>query len=146
MNRALVVQVKNTSNAMANSASKHIVIAIINNQEKQLLIAKRKTHVDQPHLWELPGGQVEKGETAFVAMAREIKEEVDLTVQSAAHILQFTHAYAEKVLEFDVFRVEAFTGEAIGAEGQEIRWVEYSELDNYAFPPANSKFKHLLKL
>ena len=49
-----------------------------------LLIVKRSAEDDfLPNVWEFPGGGVEKGETLRQALAREIKEEVNLDLSAA---------------------------------------------------------------
>ena len=148
MNCALVAQGRNTSIVMEKSINpiKKIVLAIIENEKHEILIAKRKLAVDQSCLWELPGGKIEKNETPFEAMQREVKEEVALTVELAEHLLNFTHEYPDRTLLFDVFYVKTYEGQAIGAEGQEIRWVSVENINQYTFPLANQKMAYLFNL
>jgi 8-oxo-dGTP diphosphatase len=47
------------------------------------------------------------------------------------------HHYADKSVRLHVFRVEAFTGEPHGHEGQPLAWVPLRELGQYEFPAAN---------
>lgn len=54
---------------------------LINENSEVLLIMKKRDF--GAGKWNGPGGKVKDGETPFVAMAREIKEEVDITIESA---------------------------------------------------------------
>jgi 8-oxo-dGTP diphosphatase len=53
----------------------HVVAAIFIKGEK-VLACRRAPHKSSPGLWEFPGGKVEPSESAFVALEREIKEEL----------------------------------------------------------------------
>ena len=39
----------------------HVAVAVIVNEQKQVLIALRQAHQHQGDLWEFPGGKVELG-------------------------------------------------------------------------------------
>ena len=58
--------------------TKDIVCAVI-CMNQHLLIAKRSSGVHE-NIWEFPGGKVESGETREQAVAREIREELELCV------------------------------------------------------------------
>ena len=58
--------------------TKDIVCAVI-CMDQRLLIAKRSSGVHE-NIWEFPGGKVESGETREQAVAREIREELELCV------------------------------------------------------------------
>lgn len=146
MHYAHVDQGRNISNAMEKllKQRKNIVLAIIKNSECEILIAKRQVNVDQPDLWELPGGKIEENETPWDAVIREVKEEVDLTVLQLTQVLTFTHEYPEKIIDFTVFQITEYAGEAIGAENQEVRWVTVPEMENYQFPIANEQVTKII--
>ena len=68
--------------------AKKNVVAIIANNDSQILLVKRSDKADwQPSKWSLVGGGVEEGEEPVDACYREIKEEVGL------HITKFSHRY-----------------------------------------------------
>jgi len=123
-----------------------IVIAIIENVAGELLIARRQSHQTSAGKWEFPGGKVEEEEDLFTALKREIMEETNLNLHSAERVLSFPHYSPSTQLHLNVFFSKDFTGRAIGAEGQEIRWVKRSDLSLYPFPVANEKIIKWLTL
>lgn len=76
-----------------------------------------------------PGGKLEVGETALQALAREMIEEVQVTVNTdtAEHLGTFTAVAAgqeSKIVKMDVYIVRDSTGIPIPtSEVEEIRWI-----------------------
>jgi len=106
-------------------------------QDKHVFMAKRHVHQHQGGLWEFPGGKVESGETPFVALQRELREEVAIDVMHAKEVMTIEHDYSEKTVRLVFFQVTDFTGEPQHCEGQECRWVPFAELDTLSIPEAN---------
>lgn len=113
------------------------VVAAVIRQNGRILLAKRAQHKHQGGLWEFPGGKIEAGETPFAALKRELKEELAIEVTKAGPLFQTNHQYPEYAVHLAIWEVTAFTGEAIGAEGQDICWVQPKHLLRYEFPAAN---------
>ena len=116
----------------------HVAAAAIFDERGQVLISQRPTHVHQGDLWEFPGGKLESGETAAVALRREIREELGITVESARPLIRVVHDYPDKAVLLDVWRVDDFSGTPAGCEGQAIEWVNVEDLGGYRFPAANT--------
>ncbi|SEG70665.1 Nudix family hydrolase [Marinobacterium lutimaris] len=115
----------------------HVVAAVIVGAAGQILIAKRPSDKHQGGLWEFPGGKVEPGEPVQVALARELDEELGIRVDKARPLIRISHHYPDKSVLLDVWRVDGFTGDAHGKEGQPVRWVGPAQLNDYEFPAAN---------
>lgn len=115
----------------------HVAVGVIVNDRNQVLIALRHPDKHQGGLWEFPGGKVEPGEATKDALGRELAEELGIVVDEAQPLLRVEHAYADKRVLLDVWRVTRFTGEALGQEGQSVRWVPATQLWHYPFPAAN---------
>lgn len=64
-----------------------VVFAIIRNSEGNFLISKRTPNKTFPNMWEITGGSAITGDDSEMAVLREIKEEVGLTVDPANGIL-----------------------------------------------------------
>lgn len=115
----------------------HVAAGVIKNNSGQVLISLRDESQYQGGLWEFPGGKVETTESVEQALARELKEELDISVQTATPLIVIHHEYPDSTVQLHVFSVEFYSGVAKGCEGQSIKWVEPENLVNYEFPLAN---------
>ena len=128
----------------------HVAVGVIFNlQQDQILIAKRPEHLHQGGLWEFPGGKVSAGESVDQALKRELFEELGITVIGAQPLMVVQHDYSDKQVFLDIWTVTQFSGNAQGAEGQQIKWVDLPELyrseSRYKFPQANQAILDKLK-
>ena len=115
----------------------HVVVGIIRNSLGEILIAERPKNKYKGGLWEFPGGKVEATESAFQALQRELKEELNIHVMAAESWLQFQHDYSDRIVYLDVWQVTEFSGTPQSAEGQLIRWVSVNDLHQFQFPEGN---------
>ncbi len=113
------------------------VAAAVIERMGQILISKRAKPKHQGGKWEFPGGKLEMGETSQQALARELKEELGIVINNARPLIQILHHYPEKSVRLSVFKVTGFSGKPQGREGQPIRWVKLSQLNEFEFPTAN---------
>ncbi len=118
------------------SHRQHIVAAAI-VQEGKVLLTRRHVNAHQGGLWEFPGGKVEAGEDAVTALARELDEELGITPKSTAPLIALPHDYSDKSIFLEVLRVDCFSGEPHGREGQPLAWVAIDSLSQREFPRAN---------
>lgn len=70
-------------------------------------------------LWTLPGGRLEPGETAEMALCREISEELGLVLDAPHHLLDFE---AQPGWAIAVFRCRVDQAPAIKANEEILRW------------------------
>ena len=122
-----------------------VAIAVIINENNQVLITKRGADQHQGNKWEFPGGKIEVAETAQQALARELKEELGIQLQSATFLTTIAHAYPTKNITFEVYKVTKWQGEPKGLEGQPMRWVEKVALKDYKFPAANAEILSIIE-
>ena len=115
----------------------HVAAAVVVDSAARILIARRHDHLHQGGLWEFPGGKVEPGESVPAALARELHEELGIRVKQARPLIRIPYRYPDRNVLLDVWRVEQFDGEAHGAEGQPLRWVDAEKLCEFEFPAAN---------
>ena len=106
----------------------------------EILLSLRNAQQHQGGKWEFPGGKVEAGEQTVDALARELREELLITIDKASckPLIRVEHDYGDKQVCLDVYTLTRFEGEPQGAEQQEIRWVNRAELAKLTFPDANA--------
>jgi len=115
-----------------------VVAGIIFNQSRtEVLLSLRKPEQHQGDRWEFPGGKLEPNESIKSALARELLEEVGITVLTSEPRTLIEHSYPEKTVRLHFLDVLAFSGEPESCEGQKIQWVSVSTLSTLRFPDAN---------
>lgn len=124
----------------------HVAVAAIVNSNNEILISQRPPDVHQGGLWEFPGGKLEYGESVQQALMREINEELDLVIKSSRPLIKITHQYDDKTVLLDVWKVDDYSGDAFGKEGQAIKWQAVNQLDPVDFPAADVSVIQSLKL
>ncbi|GGA74506.1 7,8-dihydro-8-oxoguanine-triphosphatase [Neiella marina] len=114
----------------------HVAVGVI-ERNGHIFLTRRAAHQHQGNKWEFPGGKCEPGETVAQALARELSEELAITVHDCSPLLVVCHDYGDKQVKLDVHWVRDFDGEPQSQEGLEGRWVLASVLPDYDFPAAN---------
>ncbi|MBW2271476.1 MAG: A/G-specific adenine glycosylase [Deltaproteobacteria bacterium] len=79
-------------------------------------------------LWELPGGDVEKGEGAEVCLRRQIGERLGLEIGSVVHVGEVEHLFTHRRLRLRVFRCHADAGRVRRTDYADHRWLAPSRL------------------
>lgn len=98
-----------------------VVGAAIINDSGELLCAQRG-YGSLIGKWEFPGGKVEPGETDKEALAREIKEELDIDVEVEELIDENYNEYSDKNINLKVYRCKYISGKINDTEHQALAW------------------------
>ena len=116
-----------------------VVAAVIERGDRRLLIGQRRKEDSSPLKWEFPGGKVRDGEAAEVALARELREELGVTLTKCVEIGRVRHQYAASTEELEIrfFAATLAEGEASPLCFEQIAWVLPKELGEYDFLAAN---------
>jgi 8-oxo-dGTP diphosphatase len=113
-----------------------VVVAAVIERGGAFLLTLRPDGTHLAGHWEFPGGKVHENETHAEALRREILEELDAVANVGDLVHTVTHAYPEKTVELFFYQCE-LAGEAKPMMGQEMRWVDRSELAGLPFPEAD---------
>ncbi len=115
----------------------HVVAGVIADERGRVLVAERPPGKQLAGSWEFPGGKRFPGEFRLDALARELREELDLTVDRARPLIRYRHDYPDLSVDLDVWRVLEWRGAPRGLEGQALDWVSPAELMGHDLLPAD---------
>ena len=115
------------------------VVGAMIERDGKYLITQRLPTATLPLLWEFPGGRVEPDETDAQALARELKEEMDISVEVGEQAMHVQHAYPDYDIDFRVYRCRLLGGVVRHIRVHDHRWVAAEDLDEYEFPSADQK-------
>ena len=118
-----------------------VVTAVIERMDRRLLIGQRRRDDSSPLKWEFPGGKVKAGEAPEAALARELREELGITLDKCAEMGRTRHKYAaaSEELEIRYYAASVSETEVTPNAFEQIAWVLPRELSNYDFLAANSQ-------
>ena len=114
-----------------------VVAAVLWDALGRVLIAQRPPGKHMAGYWEFPGGKVAAGESGEQALARELAEELGVTLRRCHPLLLLRHDYADRVVELEVFVVDEYRGEPRALEAQPLQWVAVTELAQHGLLPAD---------
>ena len=103
----------------------------------QFLIAQRPEHKKRGFLWEFVGGKVEAGESREVALQRECREELGVSISVGALYWEGTHSYPDLTVRLSLFRAAVKTGTIQKLEHNDLRWITPDEIGQFEFCPAD---------
>jgi 8-oxo-dGTP diphosphatase len=117
----------------------HVVAAVIERSDRRILIGQRRRRDTSPLKWEFPGGKVRTGETFEQALARELREELGVTLGKSVEIASVRHHYAAtpEELEIHFFAAQYAEPDVSPHVFEQIAWVLPRELSTYDFLVAN---------
>lgn len=114
-----------------------LVAAAIIEHNGKLLLARRKSGVPYPLLWEFPGGKVEPGEDPKDCAIREIREELGIEVAVAGIYDSIFHRYPERDVLVLAYRCHWISGEVRDLEVSAHCWVSPADTANFELLPAD---------
>lgn len=119
----------------------HLVVgaAVTVDPDGQILIAQRRAEDMLGGLWEFPGGKKEADETIRECVARELKEELDISVEVGELLTIVKHAYSHFTIELHTYFTQILTGNPRAVECADYTWVKPHQFREYAFSKADLK-------
>ncbi|MFZ9850816.1 MAG: 8-oxo-dGTP diphosphatase MutT [Vulcanococcus sp.] len=116
-----------------------IGVGVVLNDAGEVLIDQRLNEGLLGGLWEFPGGKQEPGEAIPATIARELMEELAITVTVGEELISLEHAYSHKKLRFVVHLCRWTGGDPQPLACQQVRWVRPEQLSEFPFPAANAR-------
>ena len=114
-----------------------VVAGILHADDGTVLLQRRPAGREHAGFWEFPGGKREPGEAALAALARELAEELAITVLAAEPFERLTHDYPLRTVRLDFWRVQRWSGQPEPREGQQLGWFAPDALPGDDLLPAN---------
>jgi len=123
-----------------------VAVALV-DVDGRVLLAQRPAGKAMAGLWEFPGGKVNDGETPETALIRELKEElgIDVTESCLAPFTFASHRYQEFHLLMPLYVCRRWSGAVTSREGQALKWVRATRLDDFPMPPADKPLVAMLR-
>jgi mutator protein MutT len=114
------------------------VVAAVIERAGRFLVARRPAHKHHGGLWEFPGGKVATGESLADALARELAEELEVTLTECGECLSIEHDPPSGLHIHFIAAVIA--GEPRALEHSALAWLTPAELGDLPLAPADARF------
>ena len=119
-----------------------VVAAVIRREGR--IFATQRGYGDFKDWWEFPGGKIEPGEHPQEALVREIREELDATVEVGALLKTVEYDYPAFHLTLHCFWC-TLAGESLHLnEHEAARWLSAGELSSVRWLPADEELMPLI--
>ena len=103
-------------------------VAIIN--DKGEVLCAQRGYGSLIGKWEFPGGKVEQGESDKEALAREIKEELNIDIEVDNLIDENYNEYPDKNINLKVYRCKYVSGTINDTEHQNLKWTKTDDMES----------------
>ena len=113
----------------------NVVAAIIIKDNK--IFATQRGYGEFKDGWEFPGGKVEQGEAPENAIVREIKEELDTTIEVKEYFDTVEYDYPNFHLSMKCYICTVLSGKLELLEHEAAKWLDKDSLDSVAWLPAD---------
>jgi mutator protein MutT len=125
----------------------HVIAAAVIDVAGRVLIAQRPPGKHLAGGWEFPGGKLEPGEDRRTGLARELREELGITLSVPPRpLIRVRHSYDYGNVLIDMWVVREYSGEPRGLDGQALRWCAQDELESVELLPADGPIVAALRL
>lgn len=123
-----------------------VVCAVIQKPDGEFLLAQRPAGKIYAGYWEFPGGKVDPGETVADATARELDEELGITIEHSYPWLTRNFSYSHANVRLHFRRVMHWQNEPRSRENQAFSWQKISDIKVGPLLPANNPILRALAL
>jgi mutator protein MutT len=123
-----------------------VAVAVVIDRGGRVLIAQRPAGKHLAGAWEFPGGKIERGETRRQGLARELEEEIGITIEHPRPLMRLRHTYPTGEVLLDVWVVRRYRGEPRSLDGQGLLWCDREALTDAPLLPADRPILAALRL
>lgn len=106
----------------------HVMAGVLADETGRVLVAQRPVGKHLAGRWEFPGGKLHADEAPLAGLARELAEELGVTLESAEPLIRLRHDYPDRRVLLDVWRVTRYSGTPQGLDSQALDWVAPDDL------------------
>ena len=114
-----------------------IVCAAITVHNGKILITQRPHDKQLGGFWEFPGGKLEEGETPEAALVRELREELDISIEVDRIFEVVHHTYDWGSVLILAYICRWTRGTIVYLDVADHRWLTPEEMTNCAILPAD---------
>ena len=121
------------------------VVAALIWEGDRFMICQRPAHKARGLLWEFVGGKQEPGESLQEALQRECREELDIEIAVGERFMDVMHDYPDLLVHLTLFNAVITQGPPKLLEHNDLRFILPSEIENFAFCPADEEILKEIK-
>ncbi len=114
-----------------------VVCGVIEDSGGRFLACLRPEGKHLGGLWEFPGGKVDPGESSEFALARELREELDIEVMVGAALDPVLWCYDRTHIRLLPFRCSITAGHPRALEHERLHWCAPEDFDALAWADAD---------
>lgn len=112
-----------------------VVAAIIKDGDK--VLATKRGYGEFINMWEFPGGKIESGETHEESLIREIKEELDASINIDDFALTIDYTYPTFHLTMHCYICSLKDGDFTLLEHKDAKWLKKEDFNKINWLPAD---------
>jgi 8-oxo-dGTP diphosphatase len=117
-----------------------VVAAAVVEREGRVMLCQRLPNAHNGLKWEFPGGKLEAGETPEAALARELREELDIDVAVGRVRDAVFHRYPDRDVLVLFYRCSISSGDPTAVQCNAVAWVKPEDMPCYDFAGADLVF------
>ena len=117
-----------------------LVVAAVVERDGRIMLCQRRPGVHNGLKWEFPGGKIEPGESPEEALARELREELDIGVEVGRVRDAVFYRYPDRDVLLLFYRCTLEDGEPSPRDCRAIAWAAPEALSGYDLAEADRRF------